>query len=177
MLTLARTIKADVLTFEELTSLEQELVRAAILVRENAQAPYSNHHVGAALLSEKTTRIYRGCNVERASYTQTTHAEQAAIDAMVAAEGSGAKIACLACAGGPADMVFKVKSLAGANVRWKDLHPSCGHCLQIIWENCLGDPNVLLLKPFANGLVARTTIDDAFPMQFGPVSLGINLKK
>jgi len=80
-------------------------------------------------LSESGT-IYTGCNVERSTYTQTTHAEQNATDNMVAAEGP-AKIVAMAIVGAPerAD-IWNVERFACF---------ACGHCLQIIWENCLAD--------------------------------------
>jgi cytidine deaminase len=67
--------------------LENELVEALIesarAVRDNAYAPYSGFHVGAAVLSE-SGRIYVGCNVESASYGATLCAERSAIAQMVA---------------------------------------------------------------------------------------------
>jgi cytidine deaminase len=59
------------------------LLDAAIRVRENAYAPFSNYKVGAALLTDKGN-IYVGCNVESPTLTLTTHAEGSAIDAMIA---------------------------------------------------------------------------------------------
>jgi len=47
-------------------------------VREHAHAPYSHFQVGAALLSTKR-KIYKGVNVENASYGLTLCAERVAI--------------------------------------------------------------------------------------------------
>lgn len=57
---------------------------AALKVRENAHAPYSNFKVGAAIRSGSGT-VYIGCNVENVAYPEGTCAEAGAIAAMVAA--------------------------------------------------------------------------------------------
>lgn len=62
----------------------KQLVSRARAVRDNAYAPYSGYHVGAALLSA-SGRIYEGCNFENASYGLTLCAERSAIAQMIAA--------------------------------------------------------------------------------------------
>ena len=56
----------------------EKLFDAARAVQKNAYAPYSKFNVGAALLSADG-RIYRGCNVENASYGLTMCAERSAL--------------------------------------------------------------------------------------------------
>jgi cytidine deaminase len=63
---------------------DDELIAAAWKVREMAYAPYSNFHVGAALLSGDG-RIFPGCNVENISYGLTNCAERVAMGAAIAA--------------------------------------------------------------------------------------------
>jgi len=57
---------------------------AALSVRENAYAPYSNFKVGAAVRSASGV-VFSGCNVENVAYPEGTCAEAGAIAAMVAA--------------------------------------------------------------------------------------------
>jgi len=76
---------------------DQELIDAALAVREHAYCPYSDFRVGAALIDDQG-RVHIGCNVENASYPQGNCAETSAIAAMVAAGGK--KIVTIAIAGG-----------------------------------------------------------------------------
>lgn len=61
-----------------------QLLEAATAVRENAHAPYSGFHVGAAIRTDSGL-IFAGCNVENVAYPEGTCAEAGAIAAMVAA--------------------------------------------------------------------------------------------
>jgi len=170
----SQNIKASLQHFTELTTHEQELMHHAINVRLNAQAPYSKYAVGAAILSNKVT-IHTGCNVERCSWTQTTHAEQNAIDTMVAQSGS-IKIALIAIVGGPlgTQAIIAPATTQPSVETLTDVAMACGHCRQIIWENCYQDPTVKLISLTAQGYILSTTIGDLLPMAFGPEHLGIN---
>ena len=66
----------------------QDLLEAARSVRDNAYVPYSKFQVGAALRSESGT-IYRGANIENASYGLSRCAEQSAVQAMASAGERG----------------------------------------------------------------------------------------
>ena len=174
---LAREIRIIMMEYQELSVDEKILFQMATDVRLKAQAPYSHFQVGVAVMSI-SGKIHVGCNVERASWTQTTHAEQNAIDTMVACEGS-AKLFKLALVGGMTDMkvVVPPKRNISYELKFDEVPVPCGHCLQIIWENCHNDGAVELLSLCSNGLIAKVTIENAFPLKFGPKDLGVEYKK
>ena len=55
----------------------KELIKQAIEAMESAYTPYSHFKVGAALHTPEG-KIYKGCNIENASYTPTNCAERTA---------------------------------------------------------------------------------------------------
>lgn len=63
---------------------QHALITAARSAMENAYAPYSKFHVGAAILAADG-KIHSGCNVENAAYPVGNCAEASAISAMVLA--------------------------------------------------------------------------------------------
>lgn len=92
------------------------LVQAAREAVHRAYAPYSRLRVGAAVLTSRGG-IYRGVNVENASYGLTVCAERAAICAAVAQEGPE----------------MRLKALAVVSDRPGPC-PPCGACRQVIFE-------------------------------------------
>jgi len=76
------------------------LLKRAKAAAANAHAPYSELRVGAAILAASGA-AYTGCNVENPSFSAAICAERGALSAMVAAEGSAARIAAVAvwCSG------------------------------------------------------------------------------
>ena len=56
----------------------QALIREAFAAQKFAYVPYSHFHVGAALRG-KNGQVFRGCNIENASYTPTNCAERTAL--------------------------------------------------------------------------------------------------
>lgn len=97
-------------------SVRNKLERAAITAMKNAHAPYSNFHVGAAILLTNG-KILSGCNVENASYGMTNCAERTAIFSAVAAYGPKIEIAAVAI----------------VNDHGVACSP-CGACRQVIYE-------------------------------------------
>ncbi len=102
-----------------------ELVKKAVEAKQKAHAPYSNFHVGAALLTEDD-KIYSGCNIETASYSLTICAERTAIFKAVS-EG---------------ERKFKAIAVAGDT---DDFISPCGACRQVISDLC-GNVDVILIN-------------------------------
>lgn len=98
-----------------------ELIKLAREARRNAYAPYSHFQVGAALLAADG-RIYRGCNIENATYTPTICAERTAIFNAVS-EGQ---------------RDFLAIAIVGARegLEAEDPCPPCGVCRQVLQEFC-----------------------------------------
>lgn len=180
MKAIGHTITGWVGNFQGLDGVVKEMFYLAAQVRKNAQAPYSNYRVGVSVQS-LSGNIYAGCNVERASWTQTTHAEQNALDSMVAREGT-VKLTRLALIGAPASSEVILPPVVANpreiwQVKFREIPVPCGHCLQCIWENCHGDGKVQLYSLMPTGEVAMVHMDTAFPLKFGPVDLGVHYEK
>ena len=120
------------------------LEKAALAVRENAHAPYSNFKVGAALRSQSGA-VFVGCNVENVAYPEGTCAEAGAIAAMVAS-GETALTQVYVVAGSPSPV------------------PPCGGCRQKLAEFGAGDVSVTLAT--VDGVERATTIADLLPGAF-----------
>lgn len=56
----------------------EELIEEAFKAMENSYAPYSNYHVGAAVLT-KDGKVFWGANIENASFGATNCGERSAI--------------------------------------------------------------------------------------------------
>lgn len=119
------------------------LYREAEAARIHAYAPYSGFQVGAALLTENGT-IYRGVNVENASYPLTNCAERSAIFAAVS-DGKRSFTAIAIC-GGKGDDTNN------------PCYP-CGACRQVLSEFCGKDFPVIL----SDGIY---TLGDLLPYSF-----------
>ena len=111
---------------------------AALAVRENAHAPFSNFKVGAAIRAGSGA-IYSGCNVENVAYPEGTCAEAGAVAAMVAA--GDRELAEVYVVGSSSLPV-----------------PPCGGCRQKLAEFGKGD--VVITMVTVSGLEVRTTIAD-----------------
>lgn len=102
------------LKMNPLTATERsQLLHAAEDVAPNAYAKYSNFRVGAAVLGEKA--IYRGVNVENASYGLALCAERAALAAAIAAGDKNIRAIAITCLDASTD---ETKMPCGACRQW-----------------------------------------------------------
>lgn len=121
---------------------DDQLMKLAKEASQSAYAPYSNFKVGAALLT-KDGIVYKGCNIENASYGATNCAERTAIFKAVS-EGHNLflKIAVAAADGSTA-------------------YP-CGICLQVMQE-FMPEGKILVEE---NGVVAVYSLNELLPRGF-----------
>jgi cytidine deaminase len=141
----------------------QILVDAAIAVSRTAYAPYSNFHVGAALLLDNG-KIVTASNFENASYGMTLCAETVAI-AKANSDGELGQIIAIAVAGGPAG------ADGSAQIGAQPISP-CGRCRQIIKEVAdLTKRDLPIHCAFDGGYVTHS-LSELLPYGFGPASLG-----
>ena len=124
----------------------QSLIRDAFEAQKFAYVPYSRFHVGAALLGKNGT-VYKGCNIENASYTPTNCAERTALFKAVsegAREFTAIAIASRAAAPWP-----------------------CGACRQVLNEIA---PNIRVLVTWQGG-TESATLPELLPPGYGPQQL------
>ena len=121
-----------------------ELVRAAHDARTRAYAPYSEFTVGSAVLAGG--KVYRGCNVENASYGLSICAERVAATTAVAA----------------GERRIDAVAVVGSSERPT---PPCGACRQFLNEFGPAMP-VVVETPDGRREVWR--LDELLPHAFGP---------
>ena len=112
---------------------DRELIQAAIEARKQAYAPYSEYLVGAALLAEDG-EIYRGCNIENASYGATNCAERTAF--FKAVSQGKRNFRAIAIVGGSRE--------AEQGAPFPDMAYPCGICRQVMREFCGPDFRILV---------------------------------
>ena len=122
---------------------KEELLSAAVEVAKKAYAPYSKFRVGAALLG-KNDIIYRGANVENASYGLTNCAERSALFSAISAGEHQFDLIAIASPGGVAP---------------------CGACRQVLHEfaPCI---KILLIDTSGEKQVAELSLDMLLPNAF-----------
>ncbi len=128
------------------------LLAEARAAREHAWAPYSRFEVGAAVRGG-SGRVYRGCNVENASYGLTICAERVAIASAVAA-GERRITALAVVADTPAPL------------------SPCGACRQVLAEFAPAETPVLLanLAGATRLTTAGALLPDTFTLDTGRAS-------
>lgn len=107
---------------------EAVIVQLKHLARKAAghsYSPYSYFRVGAAVISE-TGNIYRGCNVENASFGLTQCAERSALTAAISDGATPGSLTSL--------LIYTPGDTA---------HPPCGACRQVMHELMAADSLVV----------------------------------
>ena len=127
----------------------QHLFEAAKAVRKNAYAPYSNFHVGAALLAQDG-KTYAACNAENAAYPEGVCAEAGAISMMVSSGVRKIEQICIVGSG-------------------KELVTPCGGCRQKIREFASDSVQIHICDE--TGLRKTFTLAELLPASFGPDNL------
>jgi cytidine deaminase len=127
-------------------ALRGELLAAAKEAQASAYAPYSNFPVGAAVLLSDGT-IYRGCNVENASFGLTICAERVALFHAIA------------------DSRMDIVAVAVVTGSPRLCKP-CGACRQVIAEFSKADNPIIVISTCATGEVDTASINDLLPDTF-----------
>lgn len=121
----------------------KKLLQEAMEARRNAIAPFSSFEVGAALAT-KDGKIFRGCNVENATFGLTVCAERVALlTALAAGERKFTAVAVV--------------------TRSEDPSAPCGSCRQLLWEFG-GDLDLVLAN--VGGKTKDFKLSDLFPLPF-----------
>ena len=110
--------------------MKQKLCEKAKEAMKNAYSPYSNFHVGAALLCDDG-EIFTGCNIENSAFSPTICAERCAI-AKAVSEGKR-KFSAIAICGGK------------NGVLTDSMTSPCGVCRQVLQEFCTPDFKIYLV--------------------------------
>ena len=126
---------------------KEELVALAFEAMKNAYAPYSNYHVGAAVLL-KDGKTVLGANIENASYGATNCAERSALFAAYS-------------------MGYRQKDVAALAVvsDGKKRGSPCGICRQVMSELLEADTPIYGGN-FYDPMITTHTIGDLLPNAF-----------
>lgn len=132
----------------------QALIREAFAAQKFAYVPYSHFHVGAALCG-KNGQVFRGCNIENASYTPTNCAERTALFKAVS-EGV---------------REFDAIAIVGSKVGETNtlVTGPCGVCRQALYE--FGGPELTVIMARSEDDYIVTSLGDLLPYGFGPANL------
>ena len=133
---------------------KKDLFTLAKDTMKNSYAPYSNYNVGAVLLC-KNGNIYKGCNIENASYSVTNCAERTAIFSAIANGEKEFESICV---------------VGGKNGEITDYAMPCGVCRQALAEFCDADFKVYVGKNEED--IKEYTLSELLPYSFDKSKLG-----
>ncbi|MBK7230256.1 MAG: cytidine deaminase [Ignavibacteriales bacterium] len=124
------------------------LAHKAVEAKSNAHPPYSNFHVGAALLTQDD-KLYLGNNIENSTFGLSICAERTAIFKAMS-EG---------------ERKFKAIAIASDS---PDFITPCGSCRQIIFDHC-GEIDIICTNSKEEYKVFKTS--ELLPHAFGDEDL------
>ncbi|MBO5333508.1 MAG: cytidine deaminase [Clostridia bacterium] len=133
---------------------KKDLFNLAKEAMKNSYAPYSNYNVGAVLLCENGN-IYKGCNVENASYSTTNCAERTALFSAVTNGEKDFEAICV---------------VGGKNGEITDYAMPCGVCRQVLAEFCDADFKVYV--GVSEDDIKEYKLCDLLPYSFDKSKLG-----
>lgn len=133
---------------------KKDLFNLAVDAMKNSYAPYSRYNVGAALLC-KNGNIYKGCNIENASYSITNCAERTALFSAISNGEKEFEAICI---------------VGGKNGEITDFAMPCGACRQALSEFCDGSFKVLIGIDESN--IKEFSLNELLPYSFEKSKLG-----
>ena len=133
---------------------KKDLFNKAIEAMQSSYAPYSGYNVGAALLC-KNGNVYKGCNIENASYSATNCAERTALFSAVANSERDFEAICI---------------VGGKSGEITDYAFPCGVCRQALSEFCGEDFKVYIGKNEDD--IKEFTLGELLPCSFDKSKLG-----
>ena len=128
-----------------------------ILAKEamkQSYAPYSNYNVGAVLLC-KNGNVYKGCNIENASYSLTNCAERTALFTAITNGEKKFDTICI---------------VGGKNGVITDYAMPCGACRQALAEFC--DEDLKVFVGINENNIKEYTLNELLPYSFNKSKLG-----
>lgn len=113
----------------------EQLLQEAAAAVERAYSPYSKYRVGAALLTSDG-KIFRGCNVENASYGLTVCAERTAFFNAISAGHRSFNALAIVSGGSIPSLTVSSRNRQSAVGNQNSLLYPCGACRQVMAEFC-----------------------------------------
>ena len=133
---------------------KKDLFNTAKDAMNQSYAPYSNYNVGAALLC-KNGNVYKGCNVENASYSLTNCAERTALFTAIANGENEFEAICI---------------VGGKNGVITDYAMPCGACRQVLSEFC--DEDFKVYVGINENDIKEFKLSELTPYSFNKSKLG-----
>lgn len=150
--------------YESLNKDQRILLQYAENAQQNSYNPYSHFYVGAAILSS-SGQIITGANIENAAYGSTICAERAAISS---ANSRGIR-----------DFSMLAIIAQGEKFDTTEVAAPCGACRQVLFEfsQISGINLEVILSTSKKDKIVLTSINELLPLGFGPLDLGINVRR